>query len=146
MKKLYATIGKIIFYLFVVAVFAWTASLTLGEMKQILPNDPITPYFALALFDIGAIAWLMAWHGTRPRTHAAQHSGDYVDPGPCGRCIVIRWTLVIRRANDDRCTNVTIFSRDLWRCVCNPGESSRDLCVSHHRSRHNGRHRNGIVD
>lgn len=63
MKKLYSTIGKIIFYLFVVAVFAWTASLTLGEMKQILPNDPITPYFALALFDIGALAWLMAWQG-----------------------------------------------------------------------------------
>jgi hypothetical protein len=63
MKKLYATIGKIIFYVFVLSVAAWTASLTLGEMKAILPNDPLTPYFALALFDGGAIAWLTAWLG-----------------------------------------------------------------------------------
>jgi len=63
MKQLNATIGKIIFYVFVLAVFGWTASLTLGEMKAILPNDPITPYFALALFDGGALAWLMAWIG-----------------------------------------------------------------------------------
>lgn len=63
MKQLNATIGKIVFYIFVLAVFGWTASLTLGEMKMILPNDPITPYFALALFDGGALAWLMAWVG-----------------------------------------------------------------------------------
>lgn len=63
MKKLSATIGKIVFYLFVLAVAAWTASLTLAEMKAILPNDPLTPYFALALFDGGALAWLAAWTG-----------------------------------------------------------------------------------
>lgn len=63
MKKLTATIGKIVFYLFVLAVAAWTASLTLAEVKAILPNDPLTPYFALALFDGGAIAWLAAWIG-----------------------------------------------------------------------------------
>lgn len=63
MKKLSETIGKIVFYLFVLAVAAWTASLTLSEMKAILPNDPLTPYFALALFDGGALAWLMAWLG-----------------------------------------------------------------------------------
>ena len=63
MKKLSATIGKIVFYLFVLAVAGWTASLTLAEMKAILPNDPLTPYFALALFDGGALAWLMAWIG-----------------------------------------------------------------------------------
>ena len=63
MKKLSATIGKIVFYLFVLAVAGWTASLTLAEMKAILPNDPLTPYFALALFDGGALAWLMAWLG-----------------------------------------------------------------------------------
>ncbi len=63
MKKLSATIGKIIFYVFVLAVFGWTASLTLQEMRAVLPNDPITPYFALALFDGGAFAWLTAWLG-----------------------------------------------------------------------------------
>ncbi len=56
MKQVSATIGKIVFYIFVLAVAAWTASLTLGEMRAILPNDPITPYFALALFDGGALA------------------------------------------------------------------------------------------
>lgn len=63
MKQVSATIGKIVFYIFVLAVAAWTASLTLGEMRAILPNDPITPYFARALFDGGALAWLMAWIG-----------------------------------------------------------------------------------
>ena len=63
MKKLSTTIGKIFFYIFILAVMGWTASLTIAEMKAILPNDPITPYFALALFDGGAIAWLMAWIG-----------------------------------------------------------------------------------
>ena len=63
MKKLSTTIGKIFFYIFILAVMGWTASLTIAEMKAILPNDPITPFFALALFDGGAIAWLMAWIG-----------------------------------------------------------------------------------
>jgi hypothetical protein len=63
MKKLYGVIGKIIFYVFVIVVGLWTASLTLAEMKSILPDDPLTPYFALALFDGGALAWLMAWTG-----------------------------------------------------------------------------------
>ena len=63
MKKLSTTIGKIFFYIFILAVMGWTASLTIAEMKAILPNDPLTPYFALALFDGGAIAWLMAWIG-----------------------------------------------------------------------------------
>lgn len=61
MNKVIETIGKIVFYAFVVVVFLWTASLTLGEVKQILPADPLTPFFALALFDGGAVAWLLAW-------------------------------------------------------------------------------------
>ncbi len=63
MNKLIATIGKIVFYAFVLVVFLWTASLTLGEVKEILPGDALTPFFALALFDGGAIAWLFAWTG-----------------------------------------------------------------------------------
>lgn len=56
-------IGKGIFYLFILAIGAWTASLTVAEVRVILPNDPITPYLALCLFDGGAIAWLTAWAG-----------------------------------------------------------------------------------
>lgn len=61
MKIIFSVIAKGLFIVFIVAVFLWTASLTLAEVRAILPNDPITPYFALALFDGGAIAWLGAW-------------------------------------------------------------------------------------
>lgn len=61
MKTIFSVIAKGLFIVFIVAVFLWTASLTLSEVGQILPNDPITKYFALALFDGGAIAWLGAW-------------------------------------------------------------------------------------
>lgn len=63
MNKVIETIGRIVFYAFVVVVFLWTASLTLGEVKEILPGDPLTPFLALALFDGGAVAWLLAWMG-----------------------------------------------------------------------------------
>lgn len=61
MKVIYQVIAKGLFVAFIVAVFLWTASLTLAEVREILPNDPLTPYFALALFDGGAVAWLGAW-------------------------------------------------------------------------------------
>lgn len=63
MKKLFKTIGGIVFYIFIAAVFGWTASLTLAEVKAILPNDPITPYFALFLFDGGAATWFLVFIG-----------------------------------------------------------------------------------
>lgn len=63
MKQLSKTIGRILFYIFILAVAGWTASLTLAEVKEILPGDPITPYFALALFDGGAITWLFVFLG-----------------------------------------------------------------------------------
>ena len=63
MKQLLKTIGAILFYIFVLVVAGWTASLTLAEVKVILPNDPITPYFALALFDGGAVTWLLVFIG-----------------------------------------------------------------------------------
>lgn len=61
MKKVFYVIAKMFFIVFIVSVFLWTASLTLAEVQDILPNDPITPYFALFLFDGGALAWLGAW-------------------------------------------------------------------------------------
>ncbi len=63
MKKLTYVIGKIVFYAFVLVVALFTASLTLAEVKQILPGDNLTPLFALSLFDGGAIAWLLAFTG-----------------------------------------------------------------------------------
>lgn len=63
MKKLLKTIGAILFYIFILAVAGWTASLTLAEVRVILPNDPITPYFALALYDAGSLTWLLVFLG-----------------------------------------------------------------------------------
>ena len=61
MKKLFSVISKIGFYIFVLVIGAWTVNLTLAEMREILPGDEITPFFALALFDGGSLAWLGAW-------------------------------------------------------------------------------------
>ncbi len=63
MKQLLKVIGTILFYVFILAVAGWTASLTLAEVKLILPGDPVTPFFALALFDGGAVVWLLAFIG-----------------------------------------------------------------------------------
>ena len=63
MKQLLKVIGSILFYVFILAVAGWTASLTLAEVKTILPGDPVTPFFALALFDGGALVWLLAFIG-----------------------------------------------------------------------------------
>jgi hypothetical protein len=63
MKQLFKVIGKILFFIFILAVGGWTASLTLQEVRVILPNEPITPYFALALFDGGALTWLLVFLG-----------------------------------------------------------------------------------
>ena len=58
LTKIFATIA---FYTFVVVVFLWTGTLTLSEMREIMPNDPLTPFFALALFDGGALVWLLVF-------------------------------------------------------------------------------------
>ena len=64
-----------IFYLLCAVMLAWTASLTLGLMHRLLPGDPRTPLFALALFDGGALAWLLVYmfraHGQAQRWTAA---------------------------------------------------------------------------
>jgi hypothetical protein len=61
MKQLTGTIGKILFWIFVVALFFWTASLSLAALRTILPGDPIKPYVGLVLTDIGALTWLLVF-------------------------------------------------------------------------------------
>ena len=61
MKSLLRVFATIAFYAFVVVVLMWTGTLTLAEVRDILPDDPITPYFALALFDGGALVWLLVF-------------------------------------------------------------------------------------
>ena len=61
MKAVLGTVAKIMFYLFCAAVVFWTASLTLAMVRKVLPGDELTPWFALALFDGGALCWLMTF-------------------------------------------------------------------------------------
>jgi hypothetical protein len=63
MKQLSGTIGKILFWVFAVAIFFWTASLSLAALRTILPDDPIKPYIGLVLTDIGALTWLLVFIG-----------------------------------------------------------------------------------
>jgi hypothetical protein len=63
MKALAGTIGKILFWVFAVLIFFWTASLSLASLREILPGDPIKPYIGLILTDIGALCWLLVFIG-----------------------------------------------------------------------------------
>jgi hypothetical protein len=63
MKALAGTVGKILFWIFAVAIFFWTASLSLAALRTILPGDPIKPYIGLVLTDIGCLTWLLVFIG-----------------------------------------------------------------------------------
>ena len=43
---------------FFAVIILWTASLTLGIMDIVLPNNPTAKYFSLALYDGGAAVWI----------------------------------------------------------------------------------------
>lgn len=43
------------------AVFGWTMSLTIGLASQVFPNNYWAQYFAVALFDGGAITWMLVF-------------------------------------------------------------------------------------
>lgn len=61
MKSISRFITQVLFYLFLIVILAWTASLTLAMVGRILPDDSITRYFALALFDGGALIWFLTF-------------------------------------------------------------------------------------
>lgn len=61
MKDVLRVVGNILLYAFAVVVVFWTASLTVSLISRLLPGDSITPYFALALFDGGALIWLVVF-------------------------------------------------------------------------------------
>ena len=50
--------SKILFYIVAGVLVTWTASLTYSFISQALPDQPITPYFALVVFDVGMVSWL----------------------------------------------------------------------------------------
>jgi hypothetical protein len=74
MKEIWKTAGKVLFFAFVVMLLGWAANLTVLAVQAALPDDLIAPYLALALFDIGAFAWLTVFmniaRGNSQRTTA----------------------------------------------------------------------------
>ena len=61
MKDLAKPIAKTVFYLLAAVLLVWTASLTLSFIGRALPEITLAKYFALAVFDVGAVAWLLVF-------------------------------------------------------------------------------------
>jgi apolipoprotein N-acyltransferase len=61
MKHVMGYAAKIVFYVFCLVVLGWTATLTASFVQRVLPDSQVEPYLALAVFDGGAIAWLMTF-------------------------------------------------------------------------------------
>ncbi len=55
------SIGTVGFYIFAAGILIWTASLTQSLVSIILPGNVILSWFALLLFDGGALIWLMVF-------------------------------------------------------------------------------------
>lgn len=61
MKDVLSKVTVYLFYILVGIVLAWTASLTLAIGFELFPADPVTPFFMLALYDGGALIWLLVF-------------------------------------------------------------------------------------
>jgi len=63
MKHVIGFASKIVFYVFLVLVGFWTCSLTVSFVGRVLPGGQVEPYLALAVFDGGALTWLLVFLG-----------------------------------------------------------------------------------
>ena len=61
MRDVLKTASKILFYALALVVLLWTAGLTLDLAVQLLPGESLMPFFILALFDGGALAWCLVF-------------------------------------------------------------------------------------
>lgn len=61
MRDVLKTASKYLFYVLAGVILLWTASLTLEVATKLLPGDRLTPFFMLALFDAGALAWALVF-------------------------------------------------------------------------------------
>lgn len=73
MKEIWKSAGKVLFSVFVFALLAWAAKLTVEAVRQ-ATGDIFSAILALALFDVGALTWLHTFmyiaRGTGQRTTA----------------------------------------------------------------------------
>jgi hypothetical protein len=60
-KHVLGYVAKIAFYMLCAALITWTASLTVSFVSRILPQAQVEPYLALAVFDGGALVWLLVF-------------------------------------------------------------------------------------
>lgn len=61
MNDVMKNVTKILFWILALAVILWTSSLTVSLASRLFPGDDITPYFVLALYDGGALVWLLVF-------------------------------------------------------------------------------------
>ena len=54
-------IAKGLFYLFAFIVVAWMVTNTKGMLDMVFPGNAIIPWLGLAVFDVGAVAWLVVF-------------------------------------------------------------------------------------
>lgn len=54
-------ISKGLFYLFAAIVVFWMVTNTKGMLDMVFPNNTIISWLGLAVFDVGAIAWLVVF-------------------------------------------------------------------------------------
>ena len=51
--------SKALFYVVAAVLVIWTGSLTYLFIEQALPTQTVTRYFALVVFDVGMVSWLL---------------------------------------------------------------------------------------
>ena len=54
-------IAKGLFYLFAAVVVVWMVTNTKGMLDMVFPGNVVIPWLGLAVFDLGAIAWLVVF-------------------------------------------------------------------------------------
>lgn len=59
MRSLMTVVSKVLFYAIAAGLLVWTASLTMAFVSVALPHLEIARYFALVVFDVGCVAWLL---------------------------------------------------------------------------------------
>lgn len=59
MRNILVSASRVIFYGLAIALLFWTSTMTLAFVGAALPNLAAAKYFALAIFDVGAVSWLL---------------------------------------------------------------------------------------
>jgi len=61
MKEVLRYVSLIFFYALAAIVILWTVSLTLDVVGRLLPDDDMTKFLSVALFDGGTLAWSLVF-------------------------------------------------------------------------------------